>query len=63
MAKTKLTQNQIALKALQNGRAVTSAKLATKGIANPRAVISNLRKEGFTLDRITVKGKSCYVLA
>lgn len=58
MAKKKTTQNDRVLSALQAGRALTASQIARLGVANPRAVICNLRNEGVQIDTVISASKS-----
>ena len=53
-----MTTSAKVLRALQNGRSLTTSQVAKMGAANPTAVISALRRQGYAIYRNTRAGKA-----
>ena len=53
-----MTTSAKVLRALQNGRSLTTSQVAKMGAANPTALISALRRQGYAIYRNTRAGKA-----
>ena len=51
-----MTTSAKVLRALQNGRSLTTSQVAKMGAANPTALISALRRQGYAIYRNTRAG-------
>ena len=53
-----MTTSAKVLRASQNGRSLTTSQVAKMGAANPTALISALRRQGYAIYRNTRAGKA-----
>ena len=53
-----MTTSAKVLRALQNGRSLTTSQVAKMGAANPTALFSALRRQGYAIYRNTRAGKA-----